>query len=387
MRAKARYLRGALRVLPRFLLTNSFRPIVNLISFLLSLMRKKLVGPAFSRSESVPFETTVFPEKLSWLVAAESFEVTDTRANCVVFNPSILALANDNLLRISATRNNRAMDFSWGYRTNTFADASYQSELATVSLQIGASSDDPLPPTVASKSFLGLPETASNDVGEFADSRIFCNRSGVFISWSQSDSGFLDGATHKIGVGRLNEPASSLLSAFVLDSPFGAKVEKNWMPVSDPESISLKFIYQVSPTISLTYADSTNPASPQTQTQGGPIKLENYRGGSPLHPFGESNQFLSVIHETRFFPTRHYVNRLASWREAEGGFQIDRFSPPFVLKRALDIEFACGLVVSNGRLFLSWGYRDREAWITHFDLEHIDGLLSNTFAPSNRNRI
>jgi hypothetical protein len=223
---------------------------------------------------------------------------------------------------------------------------------------------------------LRLPEC---DVGsEAADPRLFEIADGLYLSWNLArEEGFEDGSTHRIAWGRLSPKSNEIETCSVAESPYARKIEKNWMPLSDSRSGCISFVYQVSPTISLTYQSHSNER-PIIQVSPGPEILANFRGGTPLVPW--RGGYLAVIHETRFQPERHYIHRFVWFIDSVCGLSIRRFSNEFVFFESFDIEFASGLALQDSQVFISMGYRDRSAWIIAIpEQDVLEQLRANDF--------
>jgi hypothetical protein len=104
----------------------------------------------------------------------------------------------------------------------------------------------------------------------------------------------------------------------------------------------------------------------------------HFSGGSQVVNIDESSA-LAVVHEARFIPgstDRYYQHRWVSYRK-DGSLR--KISLPFYFHEK-QIEFCAGLAVSlkDRRLTMSYGVRDREAWIATVDLDQVLGFLDAT---------
>lgn len=195
----------------------------------------------------------------------------------------------------------------------------------------------------------------------YADARAYTSTQDVRLSWCESYPTRLeDGSTNRVGWGVLDAFSCAVTDQRSLKSPLGSSIEKNWMPVSNEPPLKQTFVYSISPTMTLD-VDSSSPFAPVIKTTDYPsVKLEGYRGGTPLVPCGDG--YLAVGHRTLFKPSRHYVHRFLHFSNTTGELQIDRFSPAFVFMSAFDIEFCSGLTIRDETVVLSFGYRDSQSW-------------------------
>ncbi len=133
--------------------------------------------------------------------------------------------------------------------------------------------------------------------------------------------------------------------------PFGGW-EKNWTPVECDDSIRL--LYQLSPPVVLELKDHalTFVSGSPTRTTAWPL-----RGGTPLVKFGE--HYLGIAHSDRYRVNDriHYLHHLVVFDQSLRHIET---SQPFFLRRR-GIEFACGLQLSEGMAYISYGVADRAA--------------------------
>jgi predicted GH43/DUF377 family glycosyl hydrolase len=145
-------------------------------------------------------------------------------------------------------------------------------------------------------------------------------------------------------------------------SPAGRRHEKNWTPLS--VGGELLFIYSFRPTIILRYIEAQGGVGVAAQAAG-PKIAENFRGGSPA--VAVAGGFLCLIHEPVPFEdgTRVYQHRLV---RLDRNFTVTHISPQFYfLERG--VEYGAGLTVCGSRLIVSFGFRDREAYLASMDLD------------------
>lgn len=156
----------------------------------------------------------------------------------------------------------------------------------------------------------------------------------------------------QIGVGRLaydeKDPRFVQVTNYEIISD-EVTYEKNWMPV--PSEGKQQFMYRLN-----TIFDGGNLTKVHCA-----FATDEISGSSQLVPFGYG--FLAVVHEASNDPItnkRTYWHRFALF---DAGLNLQKLSEPFVFF-ARQIEFCSGLAVyRGGKLLLSFGVRDEEAWI------------------------
>jgi len=131
--------------------------------------------------------------------------------------------------------------------------------------------------------------------------------------------------------------------------------EKNWMPLSVDGKLT--WIYSLDPTAIL-------PGPLRVC----PFALEHLRGGAAI---GFEKGYLCVMHEVIDAPAgRIYLHRFA---RLDKGFNVVAVSSSWVFAHH-GIEFCSGLARRKGRLLISYGIEDREAWIMRVDEEEITSM-------------
>jgi len=163
--------------------------------------------------------------------------------------------------------------------------------------------------------------------------------------------------------------------------------EKNWMPLLDGDK--LKVVYTAQPLEVL----DVHAGNRRVSVADVPQAMGHLRGSTQAVPFADG--YLAVVHEVYkpkaagggyinglgFFeqgshPTGpFYVHRFA-WMDKDG--KSIRFGKPFVFHGS-GIEFAAGLCVVDGKLLLSYGIENREAWIAT-----VDPMQARAFLPVER---
>lgn len=155
-----------------------------------------------------------------------------------------------------------------------------------------------------------------------------------------------------------------------LSSPEPHLPQKNWMPAVLGEE--LRLIYQCDPTVVLRVDPRDGDVS-ITDRSIPPVALDHLRGGSQLIPVGEG--WLAVTHEVSADEggRRTYLHRFVGFDQ---GLHVDRISDPFYLVR-LGYEFCAGMTIHprTGKLVVSFGVDDREAWLGELALTDVLSLL------------
>lgn len=135
--------------------------------------------------------------------------------------------------------------------------------------------------------------------------------------------------------------------------------EKNWMPF--PVGDTLKFVYQLGQTINV-----HGEISVESPT------IPGLRGSSQVIPHQAG--WLAIVHEAGVHNgKRYYIHRFA-WMDIRG--RLRRVSRPFYLHDK-QIEFVAGMAKHplDGRLIISYGVRDCEAWLATINTNEIEWVL------------
>jgi glycosyltransferase involved in cell wall biosynthesis len=135
--------------------------------------------------------------------------------------------------------------------------------------------------------------------------------------------------------------------------------EKNWMPWVRGDD--LQFVYRLGTLV--------NISGEVTVLNEPPVDCGHISGGSQVVQI-ETNVFLCIVHEARAIPgsgLRFYQHRFA--RLAADG-RLVGLSRPFILD-GRQLEFAAGMARFDNQLMISYGVRDREAWLATMDVEEV----------------
>lgn len=138
--------------------------------------------------------------------------------------------------------------------------------------------------------------------------------------------------------------------------------EKNWMPIASvvrPDT----FMYRLGKVID--WEGET------LQDHKTPYDVEHINGGTQVIPFGDS-MYLACVHEAFYRDgKRYYVHRMVMF---DGQFRVEMLGKPFVFFDK-QIEFAAGMCLHNSKLLISFGVRDKEAWVASIPKDNIHRLF------------
>lgn len=149
-----------------------------------------------------------------------------------------------------------------------------------------------------------------------------------------------------------------------LHSPYGREMEKNWAPCVNSDRLCVVYAHHPS--------ESYEIAPHRRRLYlGGFHDLERWSGGSQLIRYGDG--WLSVVHQRRKERNRvYYVHRLVTYGSNYEPLHAGR---EFYFK-GKQIEFCAGLVEHDGRYVMSFGVKDREAWLVSLAKNQIASLLA-----------
>lgn len=189
----------------------------------------------------------------------------------------------------------------------------------------------------------------------YEDIRLFSWRGALWFSTTVRDKN-AEGWC-EVAYGRIDDGHARIIS------PAVRQHEKNWMPwvIND----DLKFVYSLGKLIDrkgiITDCGSTTPYA-----------VEGLRGGSQV--IAHNTGWIAVVHEARYKPDgqRYYSHRFV-WMDIRG--RLRKISRPFYLHDK-QIEFVAGLAQHpDGRLIISYGVRDCEAWLATVNPNEVEWVL------------
>ena len=148
-----------------------------------------------------------------------------------------------------------------------------------------------------------------------------------------------------------------------LHSPHAREMEKNWMPRADGDRLS--FVYSHHPAESYQLL----PAREKLCFESFP-ELGGWSGGSQIIRHGDA--WVGVVHQRRKERGRvYYAHRLVRYD--------DKLMPAHAGRefyfRGAQVEFCAGLAEHGGGFVLSFGVKDREAWLVRLTVAEFGALL------------
>jgi len=148
--------------------------------------------------------------------------------------------------------------------------------------------------------------------------------------------------------------------------------EKNWMPIIGDD---MHFVHSCDPS-KIVWPEHDGRVWRES-TLSANIFAERFRGGSQVIPF--RTEWLAVIHEVLWHGDRRvYLHRFVLF---DDDWNMTAISRPFYFLRK-GIEFCAGLAEYNGRLILSFGVNDAEAWTATLDPEEVWSCLTSVSLQS-----
>lgn len=139
------------------------------------------------------------------------------------------------------------------------------------------------------------------------------------------------------------------------------RYEKNWMPCVDGDR--LRFVYATDPLLVLDEPFDTAPL---------PAMKATLRGGTQLTPYRDG--WLACVHTTHTTSMGPvYMNRFVSF---DRGLTHAKVGAPFHLQK-FGVEITGGIATDEGRVLLSFGIDEHEAWLAVVDPTVVDALLAS----------
>lgn len=149
------------------------------------------------------------------------------------------------------------------------------------------------------------------------------------------------------------DPDGNITRADVQESQ--QRHEKNWMPVAVDGA--LRWVYSLDPTKII--------PGPVLDC---PLQLEHQRGGAAIS-FGDG--YLCITHETiETNEGRIYLHRFV---RLDAEFKVTGVTPSWMFEH-YGVEFCAGLLHLDGELVISYGVKDREAWIARVDAKEVESM-------------
>ena len=190
------------------------------------------------------------------------------------------------------------------------------------------------------------------------DCRLRHTGNGIGVSATVRNIAGFDGRC-RIATAELDVDAARLHSLRVIESNSSQEHEKNWMPLAGKAA----WLYCANVggyTLTVEEKAGFPGEYRMLRREPSPDLAAEFRGGSQLVPF--RGGWLCVIHEVRAGATgpRVYEHRLC-WFTLN--LRLERVSERFAVREQEAIDFAAGLAIAGGRVVISFGVRDAEAWL------------------------
>jgi len=190
------------------------------------------------------------------------------------------------------------------------------------------------------------------------DCRLRHTGNGIGVSATIRNVAGFDGRC-RIATAELDVDAGRLHSLRVIESNSSQEHEKNWMPIGGKAA----WLYCANVggyTLTVEEKAGCPGEYRMLRREPSPALAAEFRGGSQLVPF--RGGWLCVIHEVRAGANgqRVYEHRLCWFTNA---LRLERVSERFAFREQEAIEFAAGLATHGGRVVISFGVRDAEAWL------------------------
>jgi hypothetical protein len=191
------------------------------------------------------------------------------------------------------------------------------------------------------------------------DGRLFWLKDG----WHFTASGLHHGPRTRTTMALCSLNGARVETLEFLHSPHGREMEKNWMPYASSDYLA--FVYSHHPAESY----ELYPARRRLWL-GGHEPLVGWSGGSQIIPYG--GEFIGVVHQRRKRRNRvYYTHRLVRYN---ANLEPTHAGREFYF-RGEQIEFCAGLVEHNGGYVLSFGVKDREAWLLNLTANEVASLF------------
>ena len=285
-------------------------------------------------------------------IAAPTFhrlDIEPAAPGWTCFNPTVLS-THDGLLGIVRSSNYRIVDGRYVIPPEDGQD------IRTANILIRLADDL----TVSEAKTLAVdPYQGSGfPVHGLEDCRLRHTGNGIGVSATIRNVAGFDGRC-RIATAELDVDAGRLHSLRVIESNSSQEHEKNWMPLAG--KAAWLYCCNVGGYTLTVEAKAGHPGEYRMlRREPSPALAAEFRGGSQLVPF--RGGWLCCIHEVRAGANgqRVYEHRLCWFTNA---LRLERVSERFAFREAEAIEFAAGLATHGGRVVISFGVRDAEAWL------------------------
>lgn len=215
-------------------------------------------------------------------------------------------------------------------------------------------------------------ERSGYPVEGFEDCRLRATPTGLAVSATVRDAAGWDGRC-RIATADLDPATGALSRMRILEWEGLGHHEKNWAPIEGRQG----WLYASrhgGHTVSV-QADAGLPGVYEVLRHGTAPRLAGgFRGGSQLVRVRDG--WLTVVHEVAVMESgrRAYEHRFLWFDDS---LTLARWSPLFAFREPRSIEFAAGLARhGDGRLVVTFGVRDAEAWTADLSEDDVCRLLA-----------
>lgn len=192
-------------------------------------------------------------------------------------------------------------------------------------------------------------------VAGLEDCRLRHTKKGIGISATIRDAAPHADGRCRMATAELDAESAILSGLVVLEGLQVQEHEKNWMPIVGRNA----WLHSCHLAGSVVTVDEDGEVWAVHKRGPSPPVARGWRGGGQVVPF--RGGYLAVVHEVA--PNgnqRAYEHRLAL---LDNSLAVKSYSPPFYFREPKAIEFAAGLAIVDGRVIVSFGVRDAEAWL------------------------
>lgn len=159
------------------------------------------------------------------------------------------------------------------------------------------------------------------------------------------------------------------------------RIEKNWIPFVYRDE--LHFIYQINPHIVLKCDINTGICTKVAETTNSSI-TRGLRGGTPAKRFNK-DYYITFGHvKKKIFGMKQIYTTIAYLFEAKPPFSIVQVSKEFFIDNDFEknkfkniIQFASGLEIFNGNIYLTFGHNDCVSKMLTIPVANISELFKN----------
>jgi predicted GH43/DUF377 family glycosyl hydrolase len=305
-------------------------------------------------------QRTWYTKKLDELLTCRfhRLEVTPAGPNWTLFNPSVVATTDGWLVNVRSS-NYRIVNWSYVIPPGDGNRIRTENLLVTLDPAFNVQESKQLKTDYIRSGFWaeGMEDIRINPVNQ-----------DLVVSTTLRDLSSWDGAC-RIATARIEEDKVVDLKMFAAP---GTQAEKNWMPIHGQE----RWIYSCHHEGHVALIHAENGRWVIEKKAKAPLLAKGFRGGSQVIPV-TPGKWLAAIHEVAMNGNhRVYEHRFVIFDEY-AGWSICAVSPPFVLRKRIQIEFVAGLARKNDKVVMTFGEMDEFAWLVEFSMAQLMLLMTS----------